>query len=309
MLGINASLYNRWRQSGGGVVVPDNRLMYAPPDYSEFTVQDVPAGPSAHTQYNLTAGTDYVINLPSALRQGNVTLSGGRSIVIIGGEIEVNAAPDTDQRRRCLYLLNNTGDVFVEGVHFHINGSNNPFDCVYIHHASSRATTLTFQNCLFDGIIGTSGGFHGDGIQFQDSAQFNGTIRFHRCTFRTAYQAYYNTCDGEDSTAIFNETNFVCTGSDGAPFWSGDNGNDAWSRKTTVFGEGVYLDPDGTFDSEVRPNSDCVVADERPVVNSGVMTWPNSDFITGELREGVPPGGDWVTSAIAGHAYVSPGYL
>jgi hypothetical protein len=72
----------------------------------------------------------------------------------------------------------------------------------------------------------------------------------------------------------------------------------------------VYLDPAGSHDlfDQVRPNTDCVVAAERPVLNDGVMTWPNSAYITGELHDGDPPGGDYVLAENVGVGYVSPGY-
>lgn len=304
-------------REGGGEEEPDLRLKYQPPDYSNYTVINVPAtgsGTNGRFIPPLNSSTDYVINLPSQKRTGVVRIEGGRNIVIIGGEIEraVEGGGYQDQDRRCLYFLNNTGNIYVEGVHFHINGSNNPFDAIYVHNTQASASSgqeITIQNCLFENVLGSFTGFHSDAFQMQDSSYFNGTIRFYRNTITTDYQGYYALHEGTSTVTYIEKTNYVIVAESGACLWFGDNGNDYWSRRHTVLGEGVYLQTARTLFDQVRPNEECVIVNERPVLSNGVMTWPNSSYITGSLIAGTPLEGNYVTSDIAGHTYVSPGYI
>lgn len=315
LIGLVTSLFTR-RRIGSATPPPDLRLKYAPPDYSGYTVINVPAsgnGTNGRFFPSLNSSTDYLFVFPNETRTGVVRIEGGRNIVIIGGDMQraTEAEGFQDQDRRCLYFVNNVGDIWVEGMYIHANGAGNPYDAIYVVNSTDVTTTITIQNCRIEGVTGASDGFHGDGFQMQDSSRFNGTIRFYRNTITTNYQGYYALHEGLDTVTSFEDVNFDITSQNGACLWIGDNGNDYWSQRHTVLGPGVYLDPAGTHDlfDQVRPNEGAVIVNQRPVLNNGVMTWPDSEYITGELREGAPPGGDWVASDSVGIGYVSPGYL
>src|SRR5688572_16228326 len=91
----------------GGEPEPDLRLKYSPPDYSEYTVVNVPAsgdGTNGRFFPDLDSSTDYLFVFPNETRTGVVRIEGGRNIVIIGGDTEraVEAGGFQDQDRRCL---------------------------------------------------------------------------------------------------------------------------------------------------------------------------------------------------------------
>lgn len=293
-------------------------LKYAPPEgWEEYTVINVPAsgtGTNGRFFPSLNAGTDYQFVFPSEPRTGVVRIEGARNVVIRGGETQraVESGGFQDQDRRCLYFVNVTGDIFIEGMYIHANSNGDPYDGIYVVNNTEVATTITIQNTRIEGVTGSSAGFHGDAFQMQDSSEFNGTIRWYRCTVTTNYQGYYALHEGTDTVSQFEDVNYDITSKNGACLWFGDHLQEYWSHRYTELGPGVYLDPadsggDTMFD-QVRPNDVSPDVSERPVLNAGVMTWPNSDYITGELLEGDPPDGDFVPAENVGIGYESPGY-
>lgn len=252
--------------------------------------------------------------MPAGIKQGNLTLSGGRNIVLIGGEIEVEASPTTDQRRRCLYLLNQTGTVHVEGLSLHRNAADDDFAAIVINNEDTAAAIYQFQNIRVEGIEGSTAGWHGDALQLIPStANFIGKVRVDRMTVESGYQAFYIVLDG-DGQHSFKHVNATMVVGDSAAYWFGDNtGDEIWGMKNVDLEE-VYVAPRPgyEFEDEFRPNSGATITTNRPVITAGVATWPNAVnyLITGELREGHPPGGDFAPEGTVGVGYVNTvGYL
>jgi hypothetical protein len=93
------------------------KLRWAPPELTNPTVVKLVPG---NFNPQLTPGRDYILKLPEDAplnAPGGVTITGGRNVVLIGGEIHVPYNPAANgEARRGLYLRAQTGTVHVEGV-------------------------------------------------------------------------------------------------------------------------------------------------------------------------------------------------
>lgn len=293
---------------GGGEPEPDLRLLWSPTELSNPTVVNVPADTGGYVEYSFEEDEDVRLVLPNdQKRVGGITVTGGRHIELIGGEIEPEASPPNNPGKRCLYLREQTGNIFLQGIHIHPNSNGDAFDGIYILAENGTTGTVTIQDCRIEVYKGADD-FHSDCIQVQDSSYLHSELRVHRTTFVTDYQAFYNLCEGTDGINTFKQVNFKRSGGSGAMLWIGDNGTNYWSRRYVSL-EDAYLETSRHMFDEIRPNDGCADEDEIPDLTNGVVTWPNSAYITGSLIEGAPPNGDWCPEGVAGFAYVNPGYL
>jgi hypothetical protein len=109
----------------------DGTLMWSPPALSN--PQTINVTNSGQRYFELTAGQDYIVKLPST-PLGRYTgqagypalwLAGGRNVVIVGGEIKIDelAIPSLGSfNQRGIVFSGQTGTVHVEGVWIHGNG-------------------------------------------------------------------------------------------------------------------------------------------------------------------------------------------
>jgi hypothetical protein len=67
-------------------------------------------------------------------------------------------------------------------------------------------------------------------------------------------------------------------------------------------------EPGGSLQQDaVWPDTNSALACDAQY-SSGLATWPQLASVSGGVRSGVPPGGDYVPAGVAGINYVSPGY-
>jgi len=96
---------------------PLPRLAWPPPKLDHPIVVRV----GAPGTLKLDPSRDYVIRMPNhpLVGPGGLVVEGGHDVVLIGGTIEVpQLGPDASiDRRRGLYLIDQTGTIHVEGVH------------------------------------------------------------------------------------------------------------------------------------------------------------------------------------------------
>ena len=142
------------------------RLSWAPPALSSPTVISLTDGTGT---LKLAAGQDYLVRLPTdrpvVMPQG-LTISGGRNVVVIGGTIDVAGgykASNGGTTRRGMYLVGQSGTVFVEGVRFESSTSGTLTEGIDLDQRLGAAVIL--QNIHLDRLVGTYSTNHADGVQ------------------------------------------------------------------------------------------------------------------------------------------------
>lgn len=141
------------------------RLSWAPPALSSPTVISLTDG---NGTLKLAAGQDYLVHLPTdrpvVMPQG-LTISGGRNVVVIGGTIDVAGGYNASggMTRRGMYLVGQSGTVFVEGVRFESSTSGTLTEGIDLDQRLGAAVIL--QNIHLDRLVGTFSTNHADGVQ------------------------------------------------------------------------------------------------------------------------------------------------
>ncbi len=236
-------------------------------------------------QYNLAAGKDYRIVMPSVPLEGpgGLILVGGRNVVLIGGRIDVPAQGDTAtiEARRGLYLKDQTGTVHVEGLHITGAGLSEG-----INLCQRQAATVQIENVRVEAIRAR------DEVNFLDNhpdvlQTWAGPkrLRVDRLTGTTDYQGLMiNPTDIGPYPAELIDLRRV-------------NIRSLPSARKLFNKAGG--DPMATRDLwwETPPN---------PPTKVWEHTWPVGVWTA---KEGVPPGGDFVPASQVGIGYRSPGYV
>jgi hypothetical protein len=314
--------------------VPDpGKLKYAPPAQSNPVVVKVPA---TGLSQSFTATQDVILDMPDEPVTGRIATSGGRHIRIIGGKL---GGGTSFNGTIGIVARDLRGSLFIEGVDIDFSqlwdrdgivaDGNNPAGT---NRAGWTYPDLYVQNVRLLGSKFSGGAMHPDAIQKQGPM---GRLFIDRMTVETSYQGFQISAtsfsdgpaqelytEGMDYTGISHTnlrqrldwksgylmwlawdagSNSSFSGEDPWPIALDDvwvNGiagtnlgsNLAWPRSTTTTGENGQ--------------------DPRMVVNSdGVSaTWKPAAQITGTLRKGNPPAGDFVPAGRVGWSYVSPGY-
>lgn len=162
---------------------PAPPLSWAPPTLDRPVVLRVVPGLG---EYRMDPARDYRVVLPPEPfeRVGGLTLTGGRNVTLVGGEIRIPRvpvlAPEPD--RRALLLQGQTGSVHVEGLHLTGDGLGEGID-LYQPHAD--AVTIENVRCeqLWTGPVDAD--VHSDVIQTWSGPRM---LRVDRLTGITAYQ-------------------------------------------------------------------------------------------------------------------------
>lgn len=141
------------------------RLSWAPPALSSPTVISLTDGTGT---LKLAAGQDYLVRLPTdrpvVMPQG-LTISGGHNVVVIGGTIDVAGGYKASggTTRRGMYLVGQSGTVFVEGVRFESSTSGTLTEGIDLDQRLGAVVIL--QNIHLDRLVGTYSTNHADGVQ------------------------------------------------------------------------------------------------------------------------------------------------
>jgi hypothetical protein len=285
----------------------------------------------------LDYSTDYRIYLPtSGPLVGGITIAGGRRVKIIGGEIGLTY-PCSSDASDCMgiYIAKKSpGVVFVEGVWIHnassIGGTcpggassmsqtcstGDGIDVNTTKNRAINANTITLENIRVDGISGCSGyDDHSDVFQpYQapdDTIQIDGMTGVTNCQGFTinpdlAYSKWYT----YPSSITIRNTNLVVThnpypgAAHGAAWWL-TYGNSCRSGPISLSDDYVSEPRARGAPPSVWPNPGYHTCGAR--YSHGVVSWRDAR-ITGSIRTGVPPGGDFVPPGVAGLGYLTPGY-
>jgi hypothetical protein len=290
---------------------PSNLLSWAPPTLTNPITVDVPANDTRYgnavTKVVLASGQDARINLPSTAKVGGLWIEGGRNVIVIGGHIQPNpnhSKVSGSLGIRGFYVKNNTGTVHIEGTLI-TNPDDREFDAMEI---DSGATTLQLENNRWLGVGGTRYTNHGDVLQPYGTGvknvridQLTATRRYQGLQLYDAYNHGFADIRNVDITGL---TQTEGT-SGGQLIWVGASAQVSpyTFRETYVKGR-----PSLSFGYSVWPN---VANSAHPAVLAAgglSLSWPSFPQITGGVKLGPPPSGEFVPAGAAGVGYVSPGY-
>jgi hypothetical protein len=297
----------------GGLPPPTDtsKLAWAPPVLTNPITVNVPANDTRYgngvTKVVLASGQDARINLPSTTKVGGLWIEGGRNVVVIGGHIQPNpnhSKVSGSLGIRGFYIKNNTGTVHIEGTLI-TNPDDREFDAMEI---DSGATTLQLENNRWLGVAGTYSTNHGDVLQPYGTGvknvridQLTATSRYQGLQLYDAYNHGYADIRNVDITGL---TQTEGT-SGGQLIWVGDSTQVSpyAFRETYVKGR-----PSLSFGYSVWPNV-ANAANPAVLAAGGLsLSWPSFPQITGGVKLGPPPSGEFVPAGAAGVGYVSPGY-
>jgi hypothetical protein len=292
--------------AGGGAEAA--LLRWEPPDLDDPILLRLTPEPNA---LHLDPERDYIIELPNEPLRRGINLSGGRNVVILGGEIDIpwqGAAPSIAARRG-LHLTSATGTIHVEGLLLRGDDISEGIQ------VNAPAAIVQIQNvAVLDIRARDQVGFtdnHPDLIQSYGNAR---ELRVDRFTGSTDYQGFFFQADfyGPQHGPIrLSRVNITGRSTARYLLWfapvagSGD-----------VILDDVWLDVpeerEGGLGRAVWPN---VAYDgaSRAVVTAGApetVAWPTgaAPAITGHVSAGTPPGGDFASPDLVGIGYRSPGY-
>ena len=250
------------------------------------------------------ADQDVLVVMPPYIRTKPVAIYGGRHVRLIGGFL---APRGISGSKYALRFASTSGSIFVEGVV--IDGAAEPMDGIAAYGKIGTAPDLFIQNCRILNIGGTYAGVHGDIFQAQGPL---GTVRIDGLTGSTDYQGLfipnqYGIRAAELSRINLSALVTPATGKWTHQLWLADGCansypitlDDVWCepRPGQHLGQSVH--------PRSEPRSDC-----SPILSADglALSWPEGTGITGQVRAGTPPGGDFVPEGIAGVDYRPLGY-
>jgi hypothetical protein len=312
-------------------VVAGSSLTWRPPacgDPTHACATYVVSNTGHHQDLRLDNARDWIVKLPGVPVVGGLDIDGGHNVIIIGGEIDL-ATPCTSDSSPCHGInislgSDPTGEVYIEGVlirnpdptHSHYTGDG-------IDLNAGALGNLTLQDLRIEGVDGCdSGAYPGAHADvFQPYAAGGAVMHIDHLTGSTDYQGMQVSYDiGSPANSadyrnvnidVLPNTHGGCAGnSDRYAWWLTGGGGvhpDCWSFPTTLINT-YAMEPSGSLANNAvwadpANNHDC-----SATYRNGMVTWPAVTAISGGIRNGMPPGGDFVPAGVAGIGYVSPGY-
>lgn len=263
-------------------------LAWAPPKLEKPVTVKVT---DARRSLKLDQAKDYIVELPKDRPlHGQLSIWGGRNVVVIGGEILATPAD-----KRAVYLQQNTGTMHFEGV---LIRGENPGDLKEGFNFNHRQTNciVQIQNVRVEKVHGSRAGHHADLIQtWAGPAE----LRIDRFTGFTQYQGMF---------LLPNQHFPAAKGGFPPKKWVFKNINIVGDEDSAYM---LWVPgPDGQFPMEIE---DVWVQPRKNARgNRDAYLWPKpkqaGDHFWDDVKEGIPPGGDFVPEGVAGRNYVSPGY-
>jgi hypothetical protein len=285
------------------------RLRWSPPALSSPTT--ITVGPSGGS-FKLDTSKDYIVRIPQKVSAvGGVTLNGGRNVVLIGGHITIPWAGSgaSGSARRALYLKGQTGVAHIEGLLIDNSGG----DLSEGIQIAAPAATVQIQNVRITGAHARDqSGFtdnHPDLIQPWGGAA---RLRIDRFSGSTDYQAFMLKADsnGPLGPVHVSNVNVWPTEPNLSRYllWQGPD-----SVTYPLSYENVWLTPASgrSLGKAAWPDISSSNTTKRAILSADgtSLSWPTASQISGVVRSGAPPGGDFVPAGLAGVGYTSPGYL
>lgn len=316
-------------------------LPYAPPaGWQNFQVRRVSNSTIGSGSISLSAGVDYRIVYDEPITR-RLQIHGGRHLVIIGGEHNINVnnggyydSAESYSNNGGLEIIGQTGIVFIEG--FKVHGAH-AMDSIRSSNTGSADVIIQNSHLFSDRVVPVAknaDGVPSDGVYHTDGFQTWRGPRSLTCYNVTIVNLYQGGMIGDGALK----------GADWGPtLWHRVNMRTGAGRQHTrlinfvkgpegrlkgpfTFKDVYYLPDDhvswnssgiggefGAFYSHMKPGTD---AQGREYAQWDTSNFPSvlgaSDGAGGPLRlyRGMPPGGeDYMPAAQAGIGYVSPGYV
>ena len=256
-------------------------LTWAPPELEDPETVELSA---ENRSPELEPDQDYVLEMPDEPVDvpGGITVTGGRNVVLIGGEIRISE-PGEGHDIRGLYLKNQTGTVHVEGLLISGEALGEG-----INLDQQLGATVQLQNIRVETVQGTQEGHHADVLQTWAGPE---VLRVDHLTGSTTYQGFFllpRQFGDQPEPQEFDLRNVDLTAAEGAGYllWRDDLD---WPVRLTD----VWVEPNG--DGEDREE----------------FLWARGDANTDTwdgVEVGTPPDGEFVPEGVAGVGYASPGY-
>jgi hypothetical protein len=272
-------------------VSPASRLRFPPPALNDpVTVSAASASPSGGNvhQLNLSPARDYLVRMPPGSLEGGLTIKGGHNVVLIGGEIDVPMQPGNPpsiDSRRGLYLTNQTGTVHVEGL---LIGGPDLSEGIDL--SEPLGAVVQIENVRVDGVHARDeSGFSDNHPDVLQTWAGPAELRVDRLSGSTDYQGIFLAPNEFGSQAPPRQV--LLSHVDLRP-------------TTTANCSCLLLWKGGSFPMQL----DDVWVIPHPSTNLAHTLWP-SPAPWGGVRDGQPPGGEFVPPGVAGVSYISPGYL
>jgi len=277
-------------------------LRWSPSPLTDPKTINLGTGPTTNSLKN---DQDYIIKLPAEKKIGGIVLRGGRNIVIQGGHITVPPGATSDAGRRAIYIKDVVGTVHIEGVLI-ANEAGSDFDGIAI---AAPQATVQIQNVRIVGLTGSYAGFHADILQPWGGVK---ELRIDRLTGTSNYQGFQIPQDlGPIGSATIQNVNLGYVprtdGKIGYLLWLTPGLTRCDTYPITLSNVYVEARPGQKVGNSVwppvgKPMECAAVQDDDEV------SWPKLPKVTGVVKQGPPPDGDFVPEGAAGLRYVSPGY-
>lgn len=261
--------------------------------------------PSTGGWFKLDPTRDYVVKIGNVTAVGGVVLEGGHNVVAIGGHITIPWAGTSpgQNARRALYLKNQTGTVHIEGLLIDNQGG----DLGEGIQIAAQNAIVQLENIRITDIhardeVGFTDG-HPDVIQPMGGYR---ELRVDHLTGRSDYQGIFLKAESGWSLGKtdLRNVNLIGRPSGHYLFWQE-------LAATPVVLTGFWMNISQTKYSlgwSVYPDLAKPLGRQATVsLDGSVVHWTSSN-ISGSIRSGNPPSGDYVPVGVAGTQYVSPGY-
>jgi hypothetical protein len=290
--------------SAAGSPAAKPALAWAPPALSNAVTINVT---NANRRLFLDNARDYRLNITEHLYR-ELWIEGGRNIVVVGGHITIDqlGAESSYQDNTAVKVRygDPSGTVHLEGL---------LIDGPYVNDGIGIATgrNVQIENVRVERVYDDIKGGHADCVQIQQGV---GQLRMDRFTCSTGRQGVYlGDLDGPIKGADLRNVNMYATGGKHLffqvrPLYPVALSNvwlstDPCCRPWAPFGFWVYPQKDGrTYAGQVDRRRRAIVSRDRTYL------WFVGSRISGLVRKGTPPGGDFVPSGSTGMTYVSSGY-
>lgn len=269
---------------------------------------------------------DYRIVLPDQPLTHRLDIVGGRNIVIVGGAFRLKGYTDTETNRAALAFWYNDDNrrllrtIHVEGIHFDMTEARDR-DAIALN---DEFATFQIQNIRFFNVNGDHLGLHPDAIENWGGAK---RVRIYKATVVTDHQGFLLSPLQPTQTRPIEHVDIrkVDFRRNAGVYGSYPNHKCPiflwlvhYRQETCVtYNAGAYLSevyalhPENCWDfgmNTAMPNTlqpaGCLA---QVSTDSTELTWPTLS-ITGSVKQGTPPKGEFVPNGLAGVNYVSPGY-
>ena len=302
-----------------GPVLDAARLTWAPPALDQpvalYIDSSVIKARGSH-KWTLDNSRDYLVTLGDVSSTlGGVVFSGGRNVVVMGGHITVPwAGPSASiESRRAVFFYRQVGTVHMEGTLID-NAGGDLSEGIQI---DAPNAIVQIQNVRVTGIHAR------DQVNFSDNhpdliQPFGGVreLRVDRFTGSTDSQGIFlRAAYAPIGKVDLRRVNMVGTHNNRTRIlqhYAGETGTIPTSLSD------VWITPqpgDNLYYSLLASTADGTTHTQTMSADGLTASWPNykdaagNPVISGAVRAGLPPGGEWVPASRVGLGYVSPGYL